>query len=102
MGSEVVQIKILGTTFSIRSDQDPDYIQRILQYISTKTEEIKGSTASNDSLRVAILAGMLITDELFKEREKSNGTAPESEASKEAARLTAEIIKRLENSLQEN
>ena len=99
MGSEVIQIKILGTTFSIRSDQDPAYISEIIQYIREKTEEIQQSTASADPLRTAVLSAMLITDELFKERQRSSGFPEESEASREATKLTAEIIKRLENSL---
>lgn len=100
MGSEAVTVKILGTTFSIRSDQDPAYINEIINYIRIKTEELRKTSSSADPLRIAVLASMLITDELFKERERISGTAPESEASREASRLTAEIIERLENSLE--
>jgi cell division protein ZapA (FtsZ GTPase activity inhibitor) len=102
MGSEVVQVKILGTAFSIRSDQDPGYINEIIQYIRGKTEEIQKSTASGDPLRVAVLAGMLITDELFQERRRDPGAPGDTEASLQAVKLTAEIIERLENSLRED
>ncbi len=101
MGSEVVQIKILGTTFSIRSDQDPEYVQQLLEYLNTKIDEIQKNTAPTDSMRTAILASLLITDELFKEREKAGSSAAETDASREASRLTAEIIQKLEKSLEE-
>lgn len=101
MDSGVVQIQILGTTFTIKSDQDPEYVESIIQYIKTKTEEIKQSTTLNDPLRTAILANILVTDELFKERNKKGDLFNESDASGEASRLTADIIRRLEQSLQE-
>jgi len=101
MDSGVVQIQILGTTFTVKSDQDPEYVESIIQYIKTKIEEIKQSTTSNDPLRTAILANILITDELFKERNKKGDLFNESDASREASRLTADIIRRLEQSLQE-
>jgi cell division protein ZapA len=66
----VLKINIYGTEYPIKSDAetDTDYIRRVADYVDKKMREIDQNTQSKSSLKVAILAALNITDELFQER----------------------------------
>ncbi|SVB20225.1 uncharacterized protein METZ01_LOCUS173079 [marine metagenome] len=69
-----VQVKIYGTEYPIKSEEDPDYIQKIAQYVDNRMHEIsRGST--NSLPGVAILTAMEIAHELHKEREGKESDA---------------------------
>ena len=93
MDHKQVTVNILGTSFAVRADEDPEYLNSLVRYISEKVDEIEKSSPVKDPLRQSILAAMLITDELFKER-KFRGE------SREVAEITNRIIKVLDESLE--
>ena len=101
MDKEPVQVTILGTSFAVKTDEDPEYLHNLISYLAEKVKEIEQSVVSKDPLRVSILAGMLIADELFKEREKHSRTAEESKVDEAVSQLTSEIIQRLDQNLLE-
>ena len=63
---KTTEIGIMGQKFTIKSDSDEDYVQRIAGYVDQKINEVMQSTKSVASLNVAILAAMNIADEFFK------------------------------------
>ncbi len=69
---EVLKINIYGSEYPIKSgpETDTDYILRVADYVDRKMREIDQSTQAKSSLKVAILAALNITDELFQERAK--------------------------------
>ena len=65
-----VQISIFGQEYSVRAPADPDYIIKIGEYLDGKMREIQaGFSTTQSSTRIAILAAMNITDELFSARQ---------------------------------
>lgn len=65
-----VKVNIFGEDYPIRGDADSGYILRVGKYVDLKMREVAERLSSHKSpLRVAVLAAMNITDELFKERE---------------------------------
>lgn len=64
-----MRIELLGTSFTIHTDEDPERLRDIVDYYKTKVQEIRGSVSTTDSLKIAILAGLLSVDEVFKARE---------------------------------
>ena len=65
-----VQISIFGQEYSVRAPADPDYIKKIGEYLDGKMREIQaGFSTTQSSTRIAILAAMNITDELFSARQ---------------------------------
>jgi cell division protein ZapA len=88
----VLKVNIFGTEYPIKSDADTDveYVRRVAQYVDHKMREVDQSTSVKTSLKVAILAALNITDELFQER---------AQAAELKARI-AELSKRLESSLE--
>jgi cell division protein ZapA len=66
----LVEIKVLGQTFTVKADAGEPHIQEVAQYVNEKIDEILTKTKSVSSLNVAILAALNIADDLLKERER--------------------------------
>lgn len=90
----VLKVDIFGTEYPIKSgdDTDVEYIRRVAAYVDQKMREVDQSTSVKTSLKIAILAALNITDELFQER---------AEAAKLQAKI-AELSRRLQSSLEED
>ncbi len=91
-----MKIELLGTSFSIQTDEDPQNLQDIVDYLKTKIQEIRSSVSTSDALKVSILAALLVTDELFKERAATRLNASEAEQVQE---ITQRILRELEQTL---
>ena len=74
MKAKVVKVNILGQDYVVRSSAGQKYLEQVAKYVDGKMEEIKASGIDDSQqLRIAILAAMNITDELFaykKEKKK--------------------------------
>ena len=76
--SNQVQISIFGQEYSVKAPADPDYIKKIAEYLDEKMREVQsGFTTTQSSTRIAILAGMNITDELFNSRQSGESETTE-------------------------
>lgn len=64
-----VKVNIFGEDYPIRGDADSGYILQVGKYVDLKMKEVAERLSNKSPLRVAVLAAMNITDELFKERE---------------------------------
>ena len=64
-----VKVNIFGEDYPIKGDTDASYIQEVAKYVDQKMKEVAERLSNKLPLRVAVLAAMNITDELFKERE---------------------------------
>jgi cell division protein ZapA len=64
-----VKVNILGEDYPIRGDAEKEYILRVGKYVDLKMREVAEKLSNKSPLRVAVLAAMNITDELFRERE---------------------------------
>ena len=63
-----VKVNIFGEDYPIKGDADAFYIQEVASYVDQKMKEVSERLSNKLPLRVAVLAAMSITDELFKER----------------------------------
>ncbi len=79
--SGILKINIYGTEYPIKSDAetDPDYIKSVAEFVDKKMREIDENTQSKSSIKVAILAALNITDELFQERASKESLYSEME-----------------------
>ncbi len=95
-----IKINLLGTAFSIKIDEDAEYFEEILGIFQDKINIIERGGALKDPLKVSILAGLLVADDLKKERNnRLNFSVTDSE---EAEEVTMKIIEKIEKSLNEN
>jgi cell division protein ZapA len=71
MGRErLVEIKVFGQTYTVKTDAEEEYIQEVAKYVNEKIEEILKKTKSVSTLNVAILTALNIADDLLREKEK--------------------------------
>jgi cell division protein ZapA (FtsZ GTPase activity inhibitor) len=104
-----LRIDILGTSFAIQSEEKPEYLKAIYDYLKMKIGETKIGSQGTDPLKISILTCLNCIDELFKERERSyrinhpNAQFPAipaiGENNKEIDEVAARIIKKIDESL---
>ncbi len=86
----VTTVTIYGQEYSVRGGEDPQYVREIAAYVDERMREISSASGQITSLRVAILAALNITDELFQQREGLQRTR------KEVRSRTLKLLKTLE------
>ena len=66
-----IPVEIRGKQFRIRSDEDPEALQRIAKYVDATMEKVERRTGAIDSLDVAILTALNLARELVLARDES-------------------------------
>ncbi len=100
-----LHINILGTSFSIKASEDDEYLSKLSGYYTKLVEEIQKSGMLKSGLDISILAGIMLCDELYKEKAKnavSDSTLPHAQDSKESEKaqiLTQKMINQLDSVL---
>ncbi len=67
-----VQVEIAGQQLTIRSDEGPDYVHQLADYVDAHLRVLSGGrriTNSTGLQRVALLVAMQLADELFREKD---------------------------------
>ena len=81
MKAKVIKVNILGQDYVVRSTAGQKYLEQVAKYVDDKMEEIKASGIDDSQqLRIAILAAMNITDELFTYRKEKKKFVDKVEA----------------------
>ncbi len=91
-----MKIELLGASFVVETDEDPEHLKDLVNYLQTKIQEVRSSVSTNDALKLAILAALLTTDELFKERATQRKQSADSQQVEE---ITQRILHELEANL---
>ena len=96
MKPKVVKVNILGQDYVVRSAAGQKYLEQVAEYVNNKMEEIKASGIDDSQqLRIAVLAAMNITDELFTYRKEKKKFIDKVEAKTVA--ITEFIENRIED-----
>ena len=64
-----VKVEILGESYAIRSEADPEHTRAVAQHLDRSIRQILAGGAVIEANRAAILAALQITSELFQERD---------------------------------
>jgi cell division protein ZapA len=81
MGKErLVEIKVFGQTYTVKSDAEEGHIQEVARYVNEKMDEVLKKTRSVSTMNVAILTALNIADELLREKEKEKAFFQEIDA----------------------
>jgi cell division protein ZapA len=65
-----VKVEIYDQSYSVNSEQDEAYVKELAAYVDGKMREIAEATRMVDSLKVAVLAALNISDELLTLRRR--------------------------------
>ncbi|MGE5113823.1 MAG: cell division protein ZapA [Acidobacteriaceae bacterium] len=74
--SSSIRVEIYDQTYHLRGS-DPEYVQKLAEYVDSKMRQVAAQTATVDSLRLAVLAALNIADELQLVRGKFDNVATE-------------------------
>ena len=81
LNPKVLKVKILGQDYVIRSSAGQKYLNEVSAYVNEKMEEIMASGIDDSQqLRIAVLAAMNITDELFSYKKSKQKFVDQVEA----------------------
>ena len=99
MPDHLLSVQMLGTSFSLKSTGSLDDLKEVVAFYEAKVEETRKGVALHDPLKLALLTGIVLADELLKERNRHSGSlsAPESD---EAERITQALIEKIDSILQ--
>ena len=59
-----LHISLLGTSFTVQSNEETEHLEKLLNYYERITEEV--STKLKNPLQISILSGIMICHELYK------------------------------------
>ena len=96
--SNLQKINLLGSSFSLKIDEDPEYFKKIIKQIEIKISQIEEEMHVKDPLRIALLSCILIQDDLLKEKESKLQFQSEGDAAK-AEQMTLEIISLIDRTI---
>ena len=100
MEKRQLRIDVLGTSFVIQSEESPEHLTLLSNFVKDRVEEVKNRYAFADPLTVAVLAALNIADDLFKAR--GGREPPLSLAqSAEIENVTIRLISRIDEELRE-
>lgn len=60
------EVEIFGNTYTIKGDEDPEYIRELAQYVSQEMYAVTHQTATISPGKAAVLVALNVADELFK------------------------------------
>lgn len=103
-----LRIETLGTVFTIQANEDNEYLEKLLGYYNQIVKNVQTDIASVKSpLQIAILSGIMLCDELYKEKQNKiameNGDYTPIEFSadqQEIERKTQEMIDKINKVLE--
>jgi cell division protein ZapA len=70
MDASRLKVTIFGTDYALKADTSHDYINETAAYLDKKMREIASKHQDQSDSRIAVLAGLNITEELFRSRER--------------------------------
>ena len=95
LNPKVLKVKILGQDYVVRSSAGQKYLNEVSSYMNEKMNEVKASGIDDSQqLRIAFLAAMNISDELFTYKIEKNIFIEKVEAKTKA--ITEFIENRIE------
>lgn len=100
----LLQINVLGSSFAIQAKEDDEYLKKLLSYYKQIIAEIEKSDNLNDPKQTSILAGILLCDELYKEKEKAallrkTLNSKETENNEDINKIATDLISQIEKVL---
>ena len=95
-----LKIEMLGTSFTIQANEENEYLEKLLGYYKRITEDVGKIDSIKSPLQTAILSGIMICDELYKEKQRkitmqNNGGQVSTENDEEIELRTKQMIEKI-------
>jgi cell division protein ZapA (FtsZ GTPase activity inhibitor) len=84
-------VEILGQRLSVRGRGTPEYIRELADYLNGRIQTVREQARVFDPLRLSLLAGLHVVDELYRCRGTGAERAPAAELLARVDRLTERL-----------
>jgi len=101
MDKNSLAVNILGSSFTVQSNGDIQHLQRVVNYLEKKVEEIQRKyeqSATQDPVKISLLAALNLVDELLR----TGGVETVDSEAVELERITERLIDTIDKSLMGN
>jgi cell division protein ZapA (FtsZ GTPase activity inhibitor) len=100
MQANSLTIEVLGTSLSIKAEEETQYLNALLERYCAAVRDTEESTGLKEPLKVAILTGFLLTEQIHKlEEQLASRQFIDQKESTEAEELTLNLITLLNEAL---
>ncbi len=89
----VTQVEIFGQTYNVRAEGDSTYIHDLARLVDSRMKEVAERTATVDTTKIAILAALNISDDLYQTEKRRSDDPSDSKARAER------LIRKLDDAL---
>ena len=94
MTTKTIEVEVFGHRFSLQGEGDEAYFHELAEYVDTQMRTLAKQTKTSTPTKLAILAAINVTDELFRQqRHRESG---ETEMERRAQLLVERIDEHLE------
>ncbi len=97
MSKNNVNVNILGSSFTIQSEDNAEYLSRVIEDLKKRIATVQSSYPTAEPKKVLILTALNLVDEVFKLKDKQNYGIDKDIA--EISKITEELIYKLEDSI---
>jgi cell division protein ZapA len=92
--TKTIEVEVFGHRFSLQGEGDEAYFHELAEYVDTQMRTLAKQTKTSTPTKLAILAAINVTDELFRQqRHRESG---ETEMERRAQLLVERIDEHLE------
>jgi cell division protein ZapA len=92
--TKTIEVEVFGHRFSLQGEGDEAYFHELAEYVDTQMRTLAKQTKTSTPTKLAILAAINVTDELF--RQQRYGESGETEMERRAQLLVERIDEHLE------
>lgn len=92
-----LNVSTLGTSFELEVGEKEDYVDSIYNYYLSILKKAEMTSDVDDPLKVAIIAGLFLTDEVFKARMDAANTTNNPEAFVAMENTAMKIIAKIDD-----
>jgi cell division protein ZapA (FtsZ GTPase activity inhibitor) len=97
-----LKVTILGVSLTLQSKENSHYLNKVVNYFLKRIKEAQQDTTICDPLKISIMAGLNIADELMKEKKQHfRGMDAESDP-QQLEEITERMIAKIDESLLED
>jgi cell division protein ZapA (FtsZ GTPase activity inhibitor) len=84
-------VEILGQRLSVRGRGTPEYIHELAEYLNERIETVRDQARVFDPLRLSLLAGLHVADELYRARESESARRVDPQLLARVDRMTERL-----------
>jgi cell division protein ZapA (FtsZ GTPase activity inhibitor) len=100
MQANSLTIEVLGTSLSINAEEEARYLNTLLERYRASVRDTEESTGLREPLKVAILTGFLLTEQIHKlEEQLASRQIVDQDEARKAEELTLNMITLLNEAL---